>query len=310
MSDCLEKMKKCCIQYRRRRKSGFIMLCMAALSILAGICLHKNQPFVIVVLVIAYILTLVGAIAVSDRTYLEEYEQLAKEEFVEKAAEGLFEEFHYEMFRGIPEEEYVRRGLTKYGLDYDSEDLCFGRCNDMRFRMSDVCVKGTKGTTYFKGQWLEFDIDGMDCDLTVIPTGFSGDALKRNTFFTDKSERRYRIKTGNAEFDAEFTCLSHNDRDVFKVLTPVMMKRLQQLSKTYDDQFILAFDGISIYVLLHNDSSMLDFPLMENPNPNAILEKFRNDLLIVPKLVDSLGFNDVLEMYNIAVYDKGRTLGG
>lgn len=220
----------------------------------------------------------------------------AKELYLQTVAEDLFEEFHCSYENGITEEEYDRMGFLSFDFEgVESEDLCYGICHGVAFRMADVVSKGNKGKQYFKGQWIEFVQSKTNCDLLIYPNSFDGSVRKKTSVFTAKGERRYPITTGDVEFDQQFTCLSHEKEGALGVLNPLMRRRIRHLNQEYDGQFLLAFVENNVYVLLNSKKDMLAISLTTSETEESIIQKFKEDLSVVPKLVDELGFNDVAE---------------
>lgn len=264
---------------------------------------------VIVLLLMAFVFTLIFMFWIRSKKIEQEYVICVKKACIASASTGMFDEFYTTLDGGISKDEFKELGFVKSGFLY-SEDLCYGICNGITFRMAD-CYSHSGGrynTAYFKGQWIEFEYPKMQCDLLLIPNSYRGEITKRTSIFTSSDIRRHAVLTNDSDFDSTFQCLCHEDCDINDLLTAEMRQRLMQLEYRFDGQFLFAYNDGRIYILLNNMKDLMQISPDEPVNEERIVKEFHKDLLVIPTLIEELGFNEEAVFFNENMQDIDKPI--
>lgn len=149
---------------------------------------------------------------------------------------------------------------------FKGEDLLMGRYQGAPFRLSDVTVqriirrdRKNRVEELFDGQVMCFSLPaGME-------TGAGRLQIFQKEFFSDLRGRKagHKIHTGNETFDKKFQVYAEDEKDGYRILSPLMQEKIQVFAAAAGGQTAITFWGERLYVAV-NGRSLFD-PAVDEP---------------------------------------------
>ena len=191
-----------------------------------------------------------------------EMKGLYKEAFVREPLMRNFENVFYEPEQGFPQESVASFGLCRMGNRFSSEDYIRASYHGVWFEVSDVSVwdvdtstdnRTTSTEIYFKGRMMVFDFpDKLVSSILIYSRTFKHRALSQREGKKDKTELE------SVAFNNTFDVYSAAPHDVFYLLTPPLMERLQYLASKYQSIAMLIFGNRVILAFSEPDNNAFD----------------------------------------------------
>ena len=215
--------------------------------------------------------------------YYDSVHDSYKELFVKGALEKNFQNVFYNPDKGFSKDDVRKFNLVMMGSDFSSEDYIKASYNGINFEMSDVNVSDTTSdgensstTIFFKGRMIIFNIpDKKVSYMRLFSNSFHYSAVGRK-------DKPNKIELESVEFNKEFSVYSENAHDVFYLLTPQYMERIQSLSTRYK----------SIAVNIWNNRVIFAFNEPKNDafDASSVLKKldYQNELAKIQADIDDI----------------------
>lgn len=235
----------------------------------------------------------------------KEYYKAYKEYFVKKQLESTFDDVSYDWSQGLSYKYLSDTKMIYMGDRYHSEDLVTGRYKNVNFKCADVHIEeeretedsdGNKTTYYvtvFLGQWLVFDFNkSFKSNVQVAQKYFRGNRHGNYLF----SEEKYkRVKLESEEFNKNFAVFAQNEHDAFYILTPSLMEKIMDLSKSNKSPILLCFINNELHIGLESNQNLFEPPnLKKTINENEIANELSNEIKSITMFIDQLQLDNDL----------------
>lgn len=215
-----------------------------------------------------------------------------KHEFLIDIIKAALPETTYIPEQGLMEHEVYQTEFLKRADRFHSEDLMYGKIEDVAFRASDVKleerhVQHTKNGTrvyyvaYFLGRVFHFTFNKpFEGFLQVLESG------------SPLSNRGYKkVEMESVDFNKKFRTFSTNDLSAFYVLTPDIMERIMELEKAHPGRIGFSFTGENLYIAINNNKDTFELKMFK-PVDDQMVEEFKKDLVAVREIVLLLKLNN------------------
>ncbi|MBR5713041.1 MAG: DUF3137 domain-containing protein [Lachnospiraceae bacterium] len=229
------------------------------------------------------------------KLYRNEY----KEFVVNRAAQGMFDNYLYSPKAGFDSGEIRATGIMMLGNRYHSEDMVEGVYKGVNFRRADMYIaqhvqsgKSSYTIVYLRGSWLTFTYNKrFISDLQIRTKGFRYAFKKTSRLFTREADRRHSFETENVAFNNEFECTCQEDTEAFYLLTPHVMQMLMLLKCEFGCEFMVGFVNNQLHFALNSGKNHMEPPTIKSINPDYEIEVTRRELKVITNIVDSLAID-------------------
>lgn len=275
-----------------KRRRVVMILSMIQYVLLAMGFVLFIVPGVNIIGFIMFIGGIVMTIAVNAQK--NKYSAFYKDGFVKNILAEKFTELVFEPEHGISEEQLDETEMIRLGNRFESNDYISGRYRGLNFEQSDVCIqnvthngKHTYTTTYFEGRWMIFDFNKkFTCDLQVREKSFSY-AKKSGGWFSEKP-RMKEIELENAAFSDDFEVYAADEHEAFYILTPHMMERIIELSRSISGELMLCFVGNKLHVAVNNGEDAFEPPVFGKIDYDEARKDVVGDIDMITSFIDDL----------------------
>lgn len=271
----------------KKVRIGGILLVIAGLAYLATMNSENGaQIFGFLAFLPAVIVSGIGA------SEFMKVKRRFKHEFLVDIIKNALPETTYIPEQGLSEHEVYQTEFLKRADRYHSEDLMYGKIEDVAFRASDVKleerhVQHTKNGTrvyyvaYFLGRVFHFTFNKpFEGYLQVLESG------------SPLSNRGYKkVEMESVDFNKKFRTFSTNDLSAFYVLTPDIMERIMDLEKSHPGRIGFSFTGENLYIAINNNKDTFELKMFK-PVDDQMIDEFKKDLLAVKEIVLLLKLNN------------------
>jgi len=282
---------------RKARIPGYIgFVCLALVILILAlwlIALDNSAGTVIVpilgvlffVMVIAFII-----MAIKQR----KYRSLYKDFYVRHSINQVFSDANYNPNKGISFDTIASTKMLNMGDRFESSDYVSGKYKNVPFELSDVHIQEvvvisngktttTTYTTIFKGRWMIFDFNKtFKSNIKVAAKNFFGG---RSTIFS----KLQRVKMESEEFNKKFYVFGDNEHDVFYILTPQLMEKIEELSDSIGGRVMLCFINSKLHVALNNGRDYFEpNSIFSNKSDDDIVGQINNEIRQITMFIDKL----------------------
>ena len=179
----------------------------------------------------------------------KEMKGLYKDAFVREPLANNFQNVVYQPSNGFNKETVRSFQLCKMGNTFYSEDYIRANYQGVDFEVAQVNVREvdhsddkTYSKTYFEGRMMVFNFpDKIVSSVLVYSRKFKNRALR------EKDIKKEKVELEGTQFNKDFDVYSPVPHDVFYLITPQLMERLQFLAGKYDS---IAMDVVGNTVIL------------------------------------------------------------
>ena len=218
------------------------------------------------------------------------YRTAYKKYFSHKMLSGYLKEYHYEHDAGIGKKDLAETGMVNLGNKYHSEDYASGRYKDVGFVQADVLNQDeytdsdgdTHTVTFFRGQWMVFEFPRRFISKLAVV----GSRCQR-TIYARKMEK---FETESTEFNRRFKVYMQDGLEMFYLLDPKMIEKMQSLSDEYDGAVSFLFIDKKLHIALNNGVDSFEPPKRKKGDLNEIeeVERLSSEFRTVFDLIDTL----------------------
>ena len=178
-----------------------------------------------------------------------EYREAYKAYFAPKIIPAVFEECQYNSSEGLDPNEILKLGIFRWGNTYESEDFVIGRHRDVNFCQADVRIaerdERDNLINIFFGRWMIFGFSKEFSATTVIVGKGAGRALN-----IPRDSGLKKIETESVDFNQRFKVYAGDGAEMFYLLNPKIIERIQELQEKYGEKIILTFMGNELHVAM------------------------------------------------------------
>lgn len=283
------------------RKFGWYLLAICAAALIMAIFLIVRGgswlfsiPMVLFWLVFGFVIGLV-VISFATRNERAAYRKAYKAYFVERVLAETFTNLKYNHAAGLPQEILISTGMVNTGDVYSSNDLTVARYKNVEFMQADVHIQErhedseghTSYVTLFKGRFMIFDFPKkFDFSMELVGSRIRVAKVPRSS----KPGRKFKpMKTESVEFNRHFKIYAEDGFEMFYILDPAFMEKIQKVSETYEGKVMFGFIGNRLLVGINNGKDSFEPPRFSKPiDEKAELEKNRADIKVITDFVDQL----------------------
>lgn len=285
------------VDYERIRKKRNLLFTIGIICLVIGIAPflpgNGGSPiFVLITLVGMFFMILSGANSVKATKITKSFENIVKNEFVEKMLGEIFETSDYYPNAHIDLNKINSAELYKRPDRFNGEDLITGEVGGVRFQVSDITlterreVHTKNGTTvtyvdYFKGRWY----------IYKFPKNFN-ETLKIMESRSGAVRGLKKYETEMIEFNKKFSIFSSSEQFFFYLINPYLIEKLLLLEQSHRGTINYAFidDELHIAINDNSDSLKVNFKV---PITKESLRLFEEDLTLIKTIVAELRLYDV-----------------
>ena len=285
--------------YKNRfRKVFFISFSVAAIPSLlfvgplirGGFVVFSLLFFGIFVGSIAYVLTFV--FTKKDKSqYIDAY----KRYFVEGSLKSIFTNINYLPDVGFSHTVLSDTGMMRTGDIFHSNDYISGEYKDVHFAQADVHIQDrytdsdgdTHYVTIFRGRWMVFEFPKKFVSkMEIVQKGFRGNIVPRNS---KNGKRIKKAETESLSFSKKFTIYAEDGYEMFYILTPDIIQRIEEIATGGNQKILLCFDDNRLHVGLHNNKDAFEPPSARKPiDEKTELDKMHADIKPITDFIDNL----------------------
>jgi len=222
------------------------------------------------------------------------YRAMYKNYYVKKSINQVFSDAVYEPNKGIDFDVIASTKMLNMGDRFESSDYVAGKYKNVPFELSDVHIQEmvvvsngktttTTYTTIFRGRWMIFDFNKtFKSNIRVAAKNFFGG---RSTIFS----KLQRVKMESEEFNKKFYVFGDNEHDVFYILTPQLMEKIEALSDSIGGRVMLCFINSKLHVALNNGRDYFEpNSIFSNKSDEEIMGQISNEIRQITMFVDTL----------------------
>lgn len=229
---------------------------------------------------------------------------IALKENVElKVLKRIFTDLKYEADKGIDKNVTAKTKIIYFNpdssCDYKSKDYIEGRYNDINVVQANVEIstlemwpdgEGTYSETLFEGKWLIFDLKKQFKVNTIV---CSKKFNKRYVNYGGDNFEYKKIKINDKRFKKMFRVRCQDDQEVFNILTPELMRKINHFRVDINGLFFLGFINDKLHVGIQNKNPLKKINAeFINVFKKTNIEKISNDLYnetkVITNFVDDL----------------------
>ena len=275
-------------------------LCVFAIGLLRATSIFSsNRGFSMLwsggsfgVLFLLFFMILVGVIVVIIVTMKKRsaYRTAYKKYFSHKMLSGYLKEYSYTHDAGINRDDLADTGMVRLGNRYHSEDYTSGRYKDVGFVQADVVNQDeytdsdgdTHTITFFRGQWMIFEFPRRFVSKLAV----AGNRC-RQTVYARKMEK---FETESVEFNKRFKVYMQDGVEMFYLLDPKMIEKMQALSDKFDGAVSFLFIDKKLHIALNNGTDSFEPPKHKKGDLNEVEEinRLSSEFKTVFDLIDTL----------------------
>ena len=293
MSDLNKKLKE--INKQRKKKiSIYIKIAIILFIICSSVLIVLSFLYSFYLLILMFLILLVlffintGTFIFSIFKFEQPYSETKikyKKSIVPSVLKEIFDDVEYIPENGIKEKVLIDTEMINTGDSYDSEDYVKGKYKNINFEFSDVFmyedIKDKAGNkkreTIFSGQWIIFDFNKKFKSKLLVST---------NNFpvFSQLSN----IKFEDIDFNNNFIVQAKDEKEAFKILTPIFIENLKKLKNDLGIYFTLYFVDSKLHIALYNYVDLFEFNQYSDIDIKKEKEKIKKDLNIITEFIDVL----------------------
>jgi len=268
---------------------GLIILLMALWLIALG---SEAGSVIVPLLGVLFVAMIIGFIVMAIKQ--RKYRSMFKDFYVRHSINQVFSDATYEPNKGISFDTIASTKMLNMGDRFESSDYVSGKYKNVPFELSDVHIQEmivvsngkTTTTTYatiFKGRWMIFDFNKtFKSNIRVAAKNFFGG---RSTIFS----KLQRVKMESEEFNKKFYVFGDNEHDVFYILTPQLMEKIEELSDSIGGRVMLCFINNKLHVALNNGRDYFEpNSIFSNKSDDDIIGQINNEIRQITMFVDKL----------------------
>lgn len=228
------------------------------------------------------------------------YQAAYKQYFVKKSLEKIFTNLNYQPEAGLPK--FIVQTVMTGGDRYRSNDYVTGMYNKICFTGADVHTERehrhtdsdghttTTYTTIFKGRFLIFDFNrDFSFRLQLAGKNFVGDRLPK---FVGEKKKFERMETESTEFNKHFNIYAQDGFEMFYILDPSFIEKLQSIAETYKDRVLFSFMDKKLIVALNDNGDSFEPPRPDKLESEAVeIKRINGDINEIIQFVDKLTLN-------------------
>ncbi len=234
------------------------------------------------------------------RKALLKYQVAYKKYFVQRSLAKIFTNLAYQPEAGLPRA--IVQTVMTGGDRYHSNDYVTGIYKKIRFTGADVHTErehrhtdsdGHTTTTYstiFKGRFLIFDFNrDFSFRLQLAGKSFVGDRLPK---FVGEKKKFERMTTESIEFNKHFNIYAQDGLEMFYILDPSFIEKLQSICETYRNRILFSFIDKKLIVAINDNGDSF-----EPPRPDKLIDeeteikRVNGDIDEIIQIVDKLMLN-------------------
>lgn len=215
-----------------------------------------------------------------------------KDYFVRAALEKTFDDliYHENGILNAPAYNFIRRGDV-----YRSEDYASGSYHGIHFEQADIHIQDehrdsdgdTTYVTVFRGRYMIFDFNrNFEDRMQIVSKRFHVARIKRTGKLFHKTERH---QVESSTFNKNFKIYGEDGQEVFYILDPAFIDRIEKLYADLHCPLLLGFDQGKIHIAIDNRKDSFEPPRANKPIDEAReIEKITKDIHLITSFVDDL----------------------
>ena len=218
------------------------------------------------------------------------YRTAYKKHFSHRMLSGFLKEYHYAHNAGIGSKDLLETGMVSLGNKYHSEDYTSGRYKDVGFAQADVLNQDeytdsdgdTHTVTLFHGQWMVFEFPRRFVSKLAV----AGSRCKR----TINARKMEKFETESTEFNKRFKVYMQDGVEMFYLLNPKMIEKMQALSDEFNGAVSFLFIDKKLHIALNNGVDSFEPPKHKKGDLNETeeIERLASEFKTVFSLIDTL----------------------
>ena len=236
---------------------------------------------------------IIALIIIGHKTNKEKiaYERAYRAYFVERVLAATFTDLYHRHDEGLSKEKLRSTLMIDTGDRYRSNDYTRGKYKNVAFEQADVHIqeehKDSDGdTTYvttFRGRFMIFEFPKkFQSRLLVAGSGARVARVSMGAEFR-------ALETESNEFNRRFRILAEDGFEMFYLLDPAMMTRMEVVADAYNNRVMFGFCDNRVIVGINDGKDALEPPsASKSLDEKTEMEKNLKDVKVITDLVDTL----------------------
>lgn len=196
----------------------------------------------------------------------------------------------YRAIPGISSEIVYESETLRKATRFTSEDYIEGKINDVHFIFSDLHLQDRRSTgksshyvTTFRGPFFQFEFNKNFQGRTFIMEG------SMPTIFHGYE----KLELESEHFNNVFKVYSNDPHNAFYILTPHFMEALLKLEARHEGKISISLIDNKVNIAIYNNEDTFECPMFRDFD-KTIIDEFKNDLLIIKDIIESLKLDRVI----------------
>lgn len=237
-----------------------------------------------------FVIIIVGVL--SCRKEYNAYKSAYKEYFVRTSLEKTFSDLVYHETSAIDAPAY---GFIRRGDIYHSNDFVSGTYHGINFSQADVHIQDeytdsdgdTHTVTVFRGRYMIFDFNrNFEDRMQIVSRKFRVARIKRSGKLFHKTKKH---QVESTTFNENFKIYGEDGQEVFYILDPAFIDRIEKLYAELKCPIMLGFDNQKIHIAIDNHGDSFEPPSSGKPIDEAKeIAKVSHEISLITSFVDDL----------------------
>ena len=289
----LNELKQKCLKSKQRDAwiVLFGLLVIIAIAVWSVSCASSagSVPTIAPILFVATFVIIIIAVAANHKnitTTQNTYNAAYKNYFADKTLSGFLQNYQYSHNRGIDSATIKDLDIIKFGNFYHTNDLITGDYKDVHFTQADITIKNPSSDndnpTYFQGHWVIVDYPKkFNSKLIIAHKALSG--------IVKAPAGCEKLETESTEFSKHMNIYAADGREMFYILNPKVIERIEHLTARYILPAFFVFDQQKLHICISATDSLEPPAITKKPLDEAEeLRRHSDQTRFVFDLVDAL----------------------
>lgn len=218
-----------------------------------------------------------------------QYKKLYKKEFVEACFNEIYENVQFRYKGGFTKGEVMKMGLMPIYDEYEGEDYLKAKYKDVTFEQAEMVISEVSVNS--EGERSKRTVfSGMIITFHMTPRGARGVHVMTKNFYPAPygiGDKLQSAEVESIDFNEKFDIYASNAHDVFYVLTPQMITKIQKMNEKKNN-FHIHFYYDKVYLAVEDKRNYFEMNLNKPISYQEEMEKIREQTALITDFIDGI----------------------
>ena len=206
--------------------------------------------------------------------------------------ETVLDEYTYSPDLGIDKQSLRDLECIRFGNSYKTEDLVTGMHKNVKMSQADLTIsyegkKDEPKEIYFKGRWTIADYPKkFESKLIIV-----GRQLRQ---FVHCPSGFHKTEVESIEFNKRFTIYAKDGREMFYLLNPKIIEKMQQLAENSSNYLVFIFNNQKLHIGISAPNSFEPPRAKGDLDESVEIKRLSAETSLITKLIDELDLDKKL----------------